>query len=159
MPITECRDALLETDRLIHVVASCISLATTFFKKSSCAHSVAPPFQPRPATLGSRLVFPKPETYFLESVRPFHVAADDISFAATFLQKSLLTHSVAAPLRIEPALLGFDSVFYYSPGYLFCQHNPCWGDKIDVTPIFLVFMRVLRHFRPPFQNCIYRIRP
>ena len=35
-----------------------------------------------------------------------HVAADGISSAATFLQKSLLTHSVAAPLRIEPVSLG-----------------------------------------------------
>ena len=28
-----------------------------------------------------------------------------------FLQKSPLTHSVAVPFRIEPAALGFDSVF------------------------------------------------
>ena len=41
-----------------------------------------------------------------ESLCLYHVAADGISFAATFLQKSLLTHSVAAPLRIEPAIAG-----------------------------------------------------
>ena len=29
----------------------------------------------------------------------------------------------------------------------------CWGDKIDVTPISLVFMRVLGHFCPPFYKC------
>ena len=29
-----------------------------------------------------------------------------------FIKKSLLTHSVAAPFRIEPASLGFDSVFF-----------------------------------------------
>ncbi len=44
-------------------------------------------------------------------VNTTHVAADGISFAATFLQKSPLAHSVAAPLRIEPAAPGFDSVF------------------------------------------------
>ena len=27
--------------------------------------------------------------------------------------------------EFEPAALCFDSVFYYSSGYLFCQHNPC----------------------------------
>ena len=41
-----------------------------------------------------------------------HVAADGISFAATFLQKSLLTHSVAAPLRIEPAIAGLRFGFF-----------------------------------------------
>ena len=41
------------------------------------------------------------------------VAADDISFAATFLQKSLLTHFVAAPFQIKPASLGFDLVLTF----------------------------------------------
>ena len=43
------------------------------------------------------------------SVAMFHLAADDISFAATFF-KSPLTHFVAASLQIEPASLGFDLV-------------------------------------------------
>ena len=39
-----------------HVVADFVSFATTFyFKKSSLIHSVAPPFQPRFASLDSRL--------------------------------------------------------------------------------------------------------
>ena len=42
-----------------------------------------------------------------------HVAADGISFAATFLQKSLLTHSVAAPFRIEPAVAGLRFGFLF----------------------------------------------
>ncbi len=46
-------------------------------------------------------------------------------------------------------------LFSFFSGYLFCQHNPCWGDKKDVTPISLVFTRVLRHFCPQFQNRVY----
>ena len=41
-----------------------------------------------------------------ESPCPHHVAADDISFAATFLQKSPLTHFVAAPFQTGPAIAG-----------------------------------------------------
>ena len=41
-----------------------------------------------------------------ESPGPHHVAADDISFAATFLQKSPLTHFVAAPFQTGPAIAG-----------------------------------------------------
>lgn len=44
------------------------------------------------------------------SVAIFHVVADCISFATTFLQKSSLTHSVAPPLQTEPAALGFGLV-------------------------------------------------
>lgn len=44
------------------------------------------------------------------SVAMFHVVADCISFATTFLQKSSLTHSVAPPLQTEPAALGFGLV-------------------------------------------------
>ena len=39
-----------------HVGASCISLAPTFLQKSERTHSAAPPFQPRFASLDSRLV-------------------------------------------------------------------------------------------------------
>ena len=39
-----------------HVGASCISLAPTFLQKSKRTHSAVPPFQPRTAALGSRLV-------------------------------------------------------------------------------------------------------
>ena len=44
---------------MFHVVADCVSFATTFsFSKqtSSLIHSVAPPFQLRPTSLGSQLV-------------------------------------------------------------------------------------------------------
>ena len=47
------------------------------------------------------------EGYGIYSVAMFHVVADCISFATTFLQKSSLTHSVAPPLQTEPAALGF----------------------------------------------------
>ena len=39
-----------------HVVADCISFATTFLQKSSLTHSVAPPLQTEPAALGFGLV-------------------------------------------------------------------------------------------------------
>ncbi|MDY3281722.1 hypothetical protein [Dysosmobacter sp.] len=45
------------------------------------------------------------------SVLILHVAADVISFAATFYKKSPLTHFVAAPFQTEPAALGFGLVF------------------------------------------------
>ena len=38
----------------------------------------------------------------------FHVTADVIPFAATFLQKLPLTHFVAAPFQIATDALGFD---------------------------------------------------
>ena len=41
---------------LHHVVADCISFATTFLQTSSLTHSVAPPLQTEPATLGFGLV-------------------------------------------------------------------------------------------------------
>ena len=41
---------------LHHVVADCISFATTFLQTSSRTHSVAPPLQTEPATLGFGLV-------------------------------------------------------------------------------------------------------
>ena len=50
----------------------------------------------------------------IHSVQLTHVAADCILFAATFYashEKSLLTYSVAAPLKIVTALLGHDFVF------------------------------------------------
>jgi len=50
-----------------------------------------------------------------ESLQVHHVAADDISFAATFLQKSLLAHFVAAPFQTRPALLGSRLVFGCEP--------------------------------------------
>ena len=50
----------------------------------------------------------------VKSLRSDHVVADCVSFATTFYasqQKSSLTRSVAPPLQIEAALLGFDLVF------------------------------------------------
>ena len=49
-----------ESCRAYHVVASFVSLATTFYalrQKSSRAHSAAPPFQIEPTSLGFDLVF------------------------------------------------------------------------------------------------------
>ena len=47
-----------------------------------------------------------------ESPLGHHVVADFVSFATTFYsKKSSLIHYVAPPFRIEPAALGFDSVF------------------------------------------------
>lgn len=60
----------------------------------------------------------KPRWQF-KSLCPCHVAADCISFAATFYashEKSLLTHFVAAPLKIVTALLGHDFVFAAGTG-------------------------------------------
>ena len=48
-----------------------------------------------------------------ESLQPYHVVADFVSFATTFSfskQTSSLIHSVAPPFKIETALLGFDFV-------------------------------------------------
>lgn len=56
-----------------------------------------------------------------------HVAADDISFAATFF-KSPLTHFVAVPFQIEPATLGFDLVL-------------CTNLKVVASILFLLFSR------------------
>ena len=65
-------------------------------------------------------------------VNASHVAADVISFAATFFQTSPLAHFVAAPLRIEPAALRF-GFFICNFGYLFCQHNPAASCRIQVA--------------------------
>ena len=51
-----------------------------------------------------------------ESCHSDHVAADDISFAATFfIKKPLLAHSVAAPFQIPTASLGCDLVLGADP--------------------------------------------
>ena len=47
----------------------------------------------------------KPESRGMYSVAMFHVGASVISLAPTFLQKSPLTHFVAAPLQTGPAAL------------------------------------------------------
>lgn len=57
------------------------------------------------------------------SVAIFHVVADCISFATTFLQTSSLTHSVAPPLQTEPATLGFGLVLATN---LKQRHLSCW---------------------------------
>ena len=59
-PEVACRARQVESLRLHHVVASFVSLATTFYallQKSSRVHAAAPPFQIEPASLGSDLVF------------------------------------------------------------------------------------------------------
>ena len=67
-----------------------------FFKKSSLAHSVAPPLQTEPAALGFGLVLAanlKAAASGIYSVPVLHVVADCISFATTFFQK-VISHSL-----------------------------------------------------------------
>ena len=75
-----------------------------------------------------------------------HVAADALAFAATFFQKSPLIHSVAAPFRIEPAALGFDSVFITAPGIFFVNATHV-GAKSALLRRFLCLRQKRRH--PP----------
>ena len=74
----------------------------------------------------------------ISSPEVHHVAADGILFAATFLQEPPLAHSVAAPLRIEPAALGSDSVFSYSSGYLFANASHSGAGRTPGTAIYSV---------------------
>ena len=68
-----------------------------------------------------------------------HVAADGISFAATFLQKSLLTHSVAAPLRIEPAVSGLRFGFLPEWGIFFVNALHVVADCVSFATAFFYF--------------------
>ena len=59
----------------------------------------------------------------ISSLLLHHIAADVISFAATFLQKSSLTHSVAASFQAATAGAGLR--FGFSNAHVhFCQHFP-----------------------------------
>ncbi len=74
-----------------------------------------------------------------KSSYPHHVAADGISFAATFLQKSLLTHSVAAPLRIEPAVSGLRFGFLPEWGIFFVNALHVVADCVSFATAFFYF--------------------
>ena len=55
----------------------------------------------------------EPKGRGFESLQPYHVVADFVSFATAFSfskQTSSLIHSVAPPFKIETASLGFDFV-------------------------------------------------
>ena len=102
------------------------SRAATFFQKSERAHAAAPPFRKRSRSrrlfackrahdgFGSLPTFfgrnaPRGMLFVSKHRRPLRRQFAGSDF---FIKKSLLTHSVAAPFRIEPASLGFDSVFF-----------------------------------------------
>ncbi len=62
--------------------------------------------KPDPLSLGSGLVLGQRRKLKHLLGNKTHVVADVISFAATFLQKSPLTHFAAAPLQTGPTALG-----------------------------------------------------
>ena len=55
-----------------------------------------------------------------------------------FIKKSLLTHSVAAPFRIEPASLGFDSVFFLKPKMSIILLRLFFKSLSALTPLLLL---------------------
>ena len=82
------------------------------------------------------------------------VAADCISFAATFYashQKSLLTHSVAAPPKITPASLGCDFVFLIWRFIYSVANAQKEGTRFCVS---LLFGAVCTSPRRLFMRCI-----
>lgn len=91
-------------------------LLRLFYKKSECAHSAAPPLQPRSASLGSRLVLGADLKASTSKVITLSTSSRTAYRSRRlFYKKSSLTHSVAPPFRIEPASLGFDSVLGADP--------------------------------------------
>ena len=84
-----------------------------------------------------------------------HVAADGISFAATFLQKSLLTHSVAAPLRIEPAIAGLRFGFFILIGAsFFVNASHVVADCVSFATAFSYLKQtpsLIHSVAPPFK--------
>ena len=85
---------------------------------------------------------------------PYHVAADVISFAATFLQKSPLTHFVAAPLQIEPACAGLQFGFGCGPVgrcIFFGSRTHVGASFISLAPAFLQKSERAHAAAPPLQ--------
>ena len=72
-----------------------------------------------------------------ESLHLRHVAADDISFAATFCKShfSLILSQLLS--ESNPLTLGFDSVFYYSTGYLFTNISHAGAKSALLRRIFI----------------------
>ena len=96
----------------------------------------------------------------LISVRPLHhVAADVISFAATFLQKSPLTHFVAAPFQIATAALGFDlALVAYLRRVLKTFHRfPVGASIISLAPTYFIIQRarILSKSNPLYWTSIW----
>ncbi len=103
---------------LRQLVASDISLATSFFislQSSSRAHSAAPRFQITTAALGCDLVLGvELRAAGIYTVAMFHVGAKSALLRRLFMpaaKKTPSACSLAPPLQIEPAALGFDLVF------------------------------------------------
>ena len=100
-----------------HVVADFISFATTFyFKKSSLIHSVAPPFQIEPASLGFDLVLGadlKAGASKLFTLSTSEQAA--YRLLRLFFKKSERAYSAAPPFQITTVLLGCDLVLGCRP--------------------------------------------
>ena len=75
-----------------------LHIACSDFFKSERAHSAAPPFQPRFASLDSRLGFwCRLKSLRLESIHAFHLGASCISLAPTFF-KSKCAYPPCSPL-------------------------------------------------------------
>ena len=87
------------------------------------------------------------------SVAMFHVAADAISFAATFFQKSPLAHFVAAPLQTGPAALGSGLVLGGSLRDVLKTVHPfhVGASVISLAPTFFQKSERAHFAAPPFQ--------
>ena len=94
-----------------------------------------------------------------KSSYPHHVAADGISFAATFLQKSLLTHSVAAPLRNEPVIAGLRFGFLPEWGIFFVNASHVGASFVSLAPIFLQKSERTYAAAPPLRKKSRLLRP
>ena len=108
---------------IFHVVADCISFATTFFQKvisRSFRRSSSPN---RTRCTGLRFGFGcKPESSGIYSVAMFHVGAKSALLRRLFMpmtKKTSSARSLAPPFQIEPASLGFKFV----PK----SKAPCWS--------------------------------
>ena len=87
-------------------------LLRLFFKKSERTHSAAPPFQPRIASLGSRLVLDADlkagasKVFTLSTSEQSPLCSDVLLFP--WNKRTSSARSLAPPFQIEPAALGFD---------------------------------------------------
>ena len=129
----------------------CIA-CSDFFQKSERAHAAAPPFRKRSR---SRRLFACKRAHdgfgslptFFGRIAPRgmlfvskHCRLLRRQFAGSdfFIKKSLLTHSVAAPFRIEPASLGFDSVFFLKPKMSIILLRLFFKSQSALTPLLLL---------------------
>ena len=75
--------------------------------------------------------------YGIFFVNASHVAADGISFAATFCKSHLSLILSRLLSESNPLTLGFDSVFYYSTGYLFTNISHAGAKSALLRRIFI----------------------